>query len=243
MMAFGVGAALLALTVTPASVAFASTAGSVTSTHVPSEAPITAGPSRSECLTPDFDDTGLAALQAAVTSFDTLTNSTVTCVSAYLNGAPTWADWESPWITAPSYGYTSWVAEEPQSRQLVLQVDLIPNSLEDENDPLGWEQLCAAGDFDSYATELGTNLVTAGLQDSVIRLGAEMNGTWEADFMGTTTQEQTLWATCFANEVTAMPQILQGPSQQQPQFVYKYKLGAVWRRMRYLRRWSFATLQ
>ena len=65
---------------------------------------------------------------------------------------------------------------------------------------------CAAGDYDSYATELGTNLVAAGLQNSVIRLGPEMNGTWETDFMGTTTQEQNLWATCFANEVTAMRQ-------------------------------------
>ena len=51
---------------------------------------------------------------------------------------------------------------------------------------------------------LGTNLVAAGLGNSVIRLGAEMNGNWEADFMGTTTQEQSLWATCFANEVTAL---------------------------------------
>ena len=206
MMAFGTGAALLVLTVTPATMTFASTTVSVPSTQVASEAPVTAGPSRSECLTPDFDDTGLAALQAGVTSFDTLTNSTVTCVSAYLNGAATWANWESPWITDPTYGYTSWVAEEPQSRQLILQVDLIPSSLENVSDPLGWEQSCAAGDFDSYATELGTNLVAAGLQNSVLRLGAEMNGTWEADFMGTTPQEQNLWATCFANEVTALRQ-------------------------------------
>jgi beta-mannanase len=85
-------------------------------------------------------------------------------------------------------------------------MNLIPNSLEDVGDPLSWEQSCAAGDFDSYATELGTNLVVAGLQNSVIRLGAEMNGTWEADFVGTTTVEQHLWATCFANEVTAMRQ-------------------------------------
>ena len=42
----------------------------------------------------------------------------------------------------------------------------------------------------------------AGLGNSVIRLGAEMNGTWETDFVGTTTVEQNLWAKCFANEVT-----------------------------------------
>jgi len=210
MVACGTGAVLLALAVAPATVTFASTTASVPSTQVASEAPITAGPSRSECVTPNFNDTGLAALQAAVTSFNTLTNSTATCVSAYLSGAATWADWASPWITDPTYGYTSWVAEEPQSRQLILQVDLIPSSLKNIGDPLSWEQSCAAGEFDTYATELGTNLVAASLQNSVIRLGAEMNGTWEADFMGTTTQEQNLWATCFAKEVTALHRVAGG---------------------------------
>jgi hypothetical protein len=206
MLAFGIGAVLLSLTVAPATIAFATTTVSVPSTQVASEAPIAAGPSRSECLTPDFDDTGLAALQTAVTSFDTLTNSTVTCLSAYLNGAPDWAQWEDPWITESQFGYTSWVGEAPLTRQLVLQVDLIPASLADVDDPLSWEQSCAAGEFNSYATQLGVNLVAAGLQNSVLRLGAEMNGTWEEDFIGTTTQEQNLWATCFANEVTSLRQ-------------------------------------
>jgi beta-mannanase len=85
-------------------------------------------------------------------------------------------------------------------------VDLIPSSLADVNDPLGWEQSCDAGNFNGYATTLGTNLVAAGLQNSVIRLGAEMNGAWEQDYIGTTTQEQNDWATCFDNEVTAMRQ-------------------------------------
>jgi hypothetical protein len=85
-------------------------------------------------------------------------------------------------------------------------VDLIPNSLENVSNPLGWEQSCAAGQFDSYAQQLGTNLVAAGLENSVIRLGPEMNGPWEADFIGSTTVEQNMWATCFANEVTALRQ-------------------------------------
>jgi beta-mannanase len=87
---------------------------------------------------------------------------------------------------------------------MVLGISLIPASLSDSSDPLGWEQSCAAGDFNTYASELGTNLVAAGLQNSVIRLGWEMNGSWEGDFIGTTTQEQGLWATCFDNEVTAL---------------------------------------
>ena len=206
MMAFVTATVVLTPVVTSATRAFASTTVSVPATQVVAEAPITAGPSRSECLAPNFDDTGLTALQAAVNSFDTLTNSTVTCLTAYLNGATTWSQWDSPWIDQSQYGYTEWVTDDPQSRQLVLQVDLIPTDLEDESDPLGWEQTCAAGGFDADATELGTNLVAAGLGNSVIRLGAEMNGTWETDFIGTTTQEQNLWATCFANEVTSLRQ-------------------------------------
>ncbi len=164
---------------------------------------ITAGRSRSECVTPYFNDTGLTALQNAVTKFESLTNTSVTCVSAYLNGAPTWSAWEQPWITASRYGYTSWVAQAP-SRQLVLQVDLIPTDLKNTKNPVGWERSCAEGKFDAHATELGTNLVTAGLQNSVIRLGAEMNGSWEVDFVGTTTLEHHLWSQCFDNEVTSM---------------------------------------
>jgi beta-mannanase len=87
---------------------------------------------------------------------------------------------------------------------MVLGISLIPATLSDPGDPLGWEQSCAAGNFNSYASELGANLVAAGLQNSVIRLGWEMNGSWEGDFIGTTTQEQSLWATCFDNEVTAL---------------------------------------
>jgi beta-mannanase len=87
---------------------------------------------------------------------------------------------------------------------MVLGISLIPASIANSSDPLGWEQSCAAGDFNTYASELGTNLVAAGLQHSVIRLGWEMNGPWEGDYIGTTTQEQSLWAKCFDNEVTAL---------------------------------------
>jgi hypothetical protein len=178
----------------------------VSRTATTSPGPIIAGPSRSECLEPSFDDTGLLALQTAISDFDTLTGTSVSCVVAYLNGAQNWSQWDTPWVTAPQYGFTSWVAEEPQIRQLVLQVDLIPDSLEDVSNPLSWERSCAAGDFNAYATQLGASLVAAGFQNSVLRLGAEMNGKWEADFIGTSLTEQHLWASCFANEVTSLRQ-------------------------------------
>jgi hypothetical protein len=186
-----------------------STTTTSTTTTMPSasnstSALIAAGPSRNECLTPDFTDTGLASLQAAVTSFNNLTNSTVTCLSAYLGSAKGWSDWESPWITDPSVGYTTWVAEAPLSRQLILAVQLIPNNLADVNDPLKWERSCAAGGFNAHARRLGANLVAAGLENSVIRLGSEMNGVWETDFIGTTKVEQNLWAKCFSKEVLSL---------------------------------------
>ena len=178
------------------------------STPAVSGGPIIAGPSRSECLEPDIPSNAYspASLQSIVTSFDNETNSNVTCLLTYLNDAPTWAEWISPWITRSQIGFSAWLAQSPQIRQLVISVDLIPASLQNVNDPLSWEQSCAAGDFNSYATQLGANLVAAGMQNSVLRLGTEMNGAWEGDYIGNTTQEQNLWATCFANEVTGLRQ-------------------------------------
>jgi hypothetical protein len=177
------------------------------STTPPVSSLIAAGPSRSECLTPNFADTGLASLQTAVTKFDTVTGSTVTCLSVYLGSAKGWADWENPWVIDPSTGYVPWVAEAPQSRQLVLAVQLIPTNLENVKNPINWERSCASGKFNAYARNLGSNLVAAGLANSVIRLGSEMNGVWESDFIGTTKVEQKLWAKCFANEVVSLRQV------------------------------------
>lgn len=168
---------------------------------------ITVGPSRSRCVEPDLLRTGLAALNASITGFETRTHTLVTCVSAYLNGASSWTAWVHPWVAAKRYGYSSWVAAQPQVRQLVLGISLIPTNLSNIKNPLNWEQACAAGKFNSYATQLGKTLVTAKLGDSVLRLGPEMNGTWENDFIGFTTHEQNLWAHCFANEVTALRRV------------------------------------
>jgi beta-mannanase len=88
-----------------------------------------------------------------------------------------------------------------------VAVNLIPNQLEDVNNPTKWEQACAAGKYDSYARQLGANLVSAGLENSVIRLGQEMNGVWEPDFIGPKKTEQKLWAKCFAKEVTSFRQV------------------------------------
>ncbi len=142
----------------------------------------------------------------SVGNFDSETGTTVTCLTAYLSGAPDWYSWEHPWVTNPANGYTTWVSQRPTTRDLVLAVNLIPTNLDNVNNPSAWERACAGGRYDSYATALGTSLVKAGLQNSVIRLGTEMNGVWEGDFIGTKVSEQKTWAKCFAKEVTGLRQ-------------------------------------
>jgi beta-mannanase len=82
--------------------------------------------------------------------------------------------------------------------------DLIPQSVSSNSDPLSWEGPCASGDYDQYAATLAKNLVSYRAGNSVIRLGIEANGTWEADYVGTSSAEMSDWAKCYANEVTAM---------------------------------------
>ncbi len=197
---------LSAPTSTGTSAATTSTSTTVTTTTPTAGGLISVGPSRNQCLAPNVTGSGYAALQSAITSFDSITDTTVTCISSYLNGAPNWKAWVDPWITDSKYGYTTWVDQEPETRQLVLQVNLIPDSLENLKNPEKWELACADGHFNNYALELGNSLVAAGLGNSVIRLGAEMNGIWEADFIGKKLAEQELWAKCFANEVTGLRQ-------------------------------------
>ena len=179
-------------------------AATTTTTTTPSTSLIVVGPSHSECLTPNVNGSGLMALQSAISNFDQITDTSVSCISTYLNSATTWTEWEHPWVTDATYGYSEWVAEAPQSRELVLQVDLIPTYFKNILNPLSWERSCSAGKFNSHATQLGRSLVAAGLQNSVIRLGAEMNGTWENDFIGRTPVEQRNWVKCFDNEVTGL---------------------------------------
>ena len=188
--------------------AHASTTTTTTTTSAPVGGLITAGPSRSECVTLNMDPTqsGLSYVQSLVSSFDSVTGTNVTCLSAY-TGAQTWSDWIHPWVDSAEVGVASWVAQQPQSRQLVVALNLIPNQLENVTNPTKWETSCSEGKYNSYARQLGANLVSAGLENTVIRLGPEMNGVWEPDFIGTKKTEQKLWAKCFAKEVTSFRQV------------------------------------
>ena len=105
-------------------------------------------------------------------------------------------------FSTTSDGWDAWLKASP-AHQAIMGMDLIPQSVSTIK-PLTWEQACAAGDYNQYATALAQNLVSYGAGSVVIRLGVEANGGWEADFVGSTTQEMRDWAKCYDNEVTAM---------------------------------------
>ncbi len=85
-----------------------------------------------------------------------------------------------------------------------MVMDLIPKAVSNNRNPLKWEQPCANGAYNGYATTLARNLVSYGAGNIVIRLGVEANGSWEADYVGTTSSEMSTWARCYDNEVAAM---------------------------------------
>jgi hypothetical protein len=164
--------------------------------------PITAGDSKSNCI--ELNNPGGVMSDSELTAITAVTNVTYNCVITFDNPMPAWTDWENPWpFRITSDGWDAWVAEN-SSHQVVLGQDLIPDAISDNDDPLTWEQPCDAGDYDSYATQLGENLVADGVGNTVIRLGIEANGGWEVDYVGQTTQEQNDWAQCYDNEVTAL---------------------------------------
>lgn len=163
---------------------------------------VTAGDSKANCITLDFPYGVLN--QSTITAATSLTGITYNCLETFANPAPTWADWETPWMfSTTSDGWDAWLAASP-AHQVIMGIDLIPQTVSDNDDPLTWEQACAAGSYDQYATTLAKNLVSYGAGGVVIRLGIEANGPWEADYTGSTTTEMNDWAKCYDNEVTAM---------------------------------------
>ncbi len=156
---------------------------------------IQAGDSKTKCIYPGSDGPSQLAQDLQYTGV------AYNCIETFTDADPAWANWVSPWITGTAEPYVAWVAADPTGHQLIDTQNLIPDS--EESDP-NWTAECAAGDFNTYATQFATNMVAAGFGYSVIRLGHEMNGTWYNDDLGTTVAEWQQWAQCFAQEVTAM---------------------------------------
>ena len=163
---------------------------------------ITTGDSKAHCITLTFP--GGVLDQSMISAATALTGVTYNCLETYANPMQTWEEWETPWMfSTVSDGWDAWLAAS-SAHQVVMSMDLIPQEVSNNGDPLSWEQPCAAGDYNQYATALAQNLVSYGAGNIVIRLGTEANGAWEADYVGTTSSEMSDWAQCFDNEVSAM---------------------------------------
>jgi hypothetical protein len=140
-------------------------------------------------------------LGAPLQRVERLTGVDFNCLETFGTTTTDWANWESPWVTNAQYGYSSWVAASPTTRTLVLTLNLVPDNVAKTPN---WRALGAAGRFNSHARVLARNLVAAGLGDSVIRLGPEMNGPWEVDWIGTTPAQWRQWAVYFGRIVRTM---------------------------------------
>lgn len=166
------------------------------------EPTITAGNSKANCITLRFPY-GVVN-QSIINHATSVTGVTYNCLETFANPAPTWADWETPWMFSnTSDGWDTWLAANP-AHQVIMGLDLIAQSVSNNNNPLTWEHPCAAGNYDQYASKLAANLVSYGAGNIVIRLGPEANGPWESDYVGSTVTEMSDWAKCYDNEVTAM---------------------------------------
>jgi hypothetical protein len=165
-----------------------------------SVATITAGDSKAHCI--DLGFPGGILRQSTITAASDVTGVTYNCLSIFAGPTANWDQWEDPWILS-TQGWDTWLTES-SAHQIVMGMDLIPQSESDNIYPLSWEQPCANGSYDRYATALAQNLVSSGAGNIVIRLGVEANGVWEDDYVGRSASEMNAWATCYDNEVAAM---------------------------------------
>jgi hypothetical protein len=163
---------------------------------------VTAGDSKANCVGADFP--GGVLRQSIINGITSKTGVSFNCLNVFDNPMPTWAAWEAPWMFRnPGDGWDSWLAASPD-HQVIMSQDLIPQSVSNNGDPLSWEEPCAVGDYDQYATTLAKDLVSYGAGNVVVRLGIEANGSWEDDYVGTTATEMSDWSKCYDNEVRAM---------------------------------------
>jgi len=167
---------------------------------------VAAGDSKANCVAIAGGTDGEVS-QANLAATEKATGMTYNCLETFANPSPAWNDWIAPWQFTndpspnDSVSWEHWLAT---GHQMILGVDLIPQSAGNVSDPLTWEQSCDAGDYNSYATQLAKNLVSYGAGSIIIRLGIEANGSWESDFVGTTSTEMSDWAHCYDTEVKAM---------------------------------------
>jgi hypothetical protein len=157
---------------------------------------ITAGNSKAVCITDGPSATNFSQL-----AYTSLNGITYNCLETFSDAMPTWSDWVNPWVASQSGPFVPWVAADPTHHQLIDTQDLIPDS--EATNP-NWTAECAAGDYNSYATQFAATMVAAGLGSAVIRLAHEMNGSWYNDSLGSTQAQWTQWDQCWDQEVSSM---------------------------------------
>ncbi len=139
--------------------------------------------------------------QAKLRKFGQLVGRDFACALVYNNAAPSWSDWESPWFVKhgnPDFNWANWHNARP-GRQLVISQALIPSSV-----PTNWRGRGASGAFDAHARALASNLISAGLGRSIIRLAFEANGPWMIDSIGKTPADRVAWRAYWRRFVLAM---------------------------------------
>lgn len=154
---------------------------------------VQAGDSKTSCI--------YARLGAQLDRAERATGVDFHCIETFDDQVVSWSQWTSPWMTHKAFGYGRWLAASPSTRTIVLAQNLVPDSVARQPD---WRAQCSSGDFDRYATQLASELVASGFAYSVIRLGPEMNGPWEADWIGNTPAQWHQWAGCFDRIVASM---------------------------------------
>ncbi len=123
--------------------------------------------------------------------FSGLAQRDISCALVFNDTAADWRSWERPWFLSsdnPDEDWARWATRSGKNRTLVISQSLFPKNVGGD-----WLGAGARGDFAPHAKALARNLVQAGLGDSVIRLAAEANGTWQPYSLGASPQQQDLW--------------------------------------------------
>ncbi len=136
-----------------------------------------------------------------LTEFGTAAGRDFDCALVYNNASPDWANWERPWFVIhgdPNFNWANWKNAAP-GRRLIITQALIPSGLTSD-----WRARGASGQFDDHDRALATNLVAAGIGDSIIRLSHEANGTWTLDGLGNDPARYGSWKAFWARTVRVM---------------------------------------
>lgn len=178
----------------------APTAGSATAAYAPTTGVTGLGgpnDTKTTCV-----DAGHISLME---QFDLMVGFNVNCEMVFNDASTTWVGWENPWFlhTDKDMMFGSWALEPNSHRQLIITQNLFPSSENTQN----WLQQGANGDFEPYARILATNLVNAGLGNSIIRLAHEANGTWYPYSIPNTPTGDAEWIQLWRDTALAMKSV------------------------------------